>query len=171
MIRKLLVYDSYTLFWQKLRFEIFGRVRGGAPRLIFSDLKKGQIWDFSDLHSDAFGRPPSAWGCAPFSLGVRGGAQPLSLGVQGGAHHPAWGEQGVLHPLSWGVQGGAHPSAWGCKGVQGERTTQPWVQVSVHPQPGPAPPSKSSLGDVAWFTMTSFQVHLWSSVRWMLLEY
>ena len=117
------------------------------------------------------GAHPSAWWCAPFSLGVRGGAQPLSLGVQGGAHHPAWGEQGVLHPLSWGVQGGAHPSAWGCKGVQGERTTQPWVQVSVHPQPGPAPPSKSSLGDVAWFTMTSFQVHLWSSVRWMLLEY
>ena len=125
---------------------------------------------------------PSAWGCK----GVRttqlggskgcctlylGGCAPFSLGVQGGAHHPAWGEQGVLHPLSWGVQGGAHPSAWGCKGVQGERTTQPWVQVSVHPQPGPAPPSKSSLGDVAWFTMTSFQVHLWSSVRWMLLEY
>ena len=37
MIRKLLVYDSYTLFWQKLRFEIFGRVRGGPPRSIFSD--------------------------------------------------------------------------------------------------------------------------------------
>ena len=37
MIRKLLVYDSYTLFWQKLRFEIFGRVRGGTPRSIFSD--------------------------------------------------------------------------------------------------------------------------------------
>ena len=37
LIRKLLVYDSYTLFWQKLRFEIFGRVRGGTPRSIFSD--------------------------------------------------------------------------------------------------------------------------------------
>ena len=36
-MRKLLVYDSYTLFWQKLRFEIFGRVRGGTPRSIFSD--------------------------------------------------------------------------------------------------------------------------------------
>ena len=37
LIRKLLVYDSYTLFWQKLRFEIFGRVRGGTPMSIFSD--------------------------------------------------------------------------------------------------------------------------------------
>merc|ERR1712173_114030 len=34
---KVVIYDSYTLFWQKLRFEIFGRVRGGTPMSIFSD--------------------------------------------------------------------------------------------------------------------------------------
>ena len=37
MIRKLFGYNSYTLFWQKIRFEIFGRLRGGYPKVIFSD--------------------------------------------------------------------------------------------------------------------------------------
>ena len=37
LIRKLFGYNSYTLFWQKIRFEIFGRLRGGYPKVIFSD--------------------------------------------------------------------------------------------------------------------------------------
>ena len=56
------------------------------------------------------------------------------------------------------------------RGVLGNSSTTT-LELRLHPQPGPAPPSKSSLGDAAWFIMTSFQVHLWSSVRWMLLEY
>ena len=38
LIRKLFVYNSYTLFWQKIRFEIFGRLRGGTPRSYFQIL-------------------------------------------------------------------------------------------------------------------------------------
>ena len=29
----------------------------------------------------------------------------------------------------------------------------------------------SSLGGAAWLPVTSFQIHFWSSIRWMLLEY
>ena len=31
--------------------------------------------------------------------------------------------------------------------------------------------SSSMMGGAAWLPMTSFQIHFWSSVRWMLLEY
>ena len=44
LIQKLFVYNSYTLFWQKIRFEIFWGVRGGPRSWDF------QIWDFGWKH-------------------------------------------------------------------------------------------------------------------------